>query len=148
MNILFVCTGNTCRSPIAEAIAKDHFKKINKTHRVLSVGLQNIKKEPASSNSIEALEEWGLDLTRHKSKLVTRDLVKGADLVLTMTIAQRDLLRIAYFDIENIDGKVQTLHFYATGEDQDIEDPYFKDLDRYKQVRDELKNLIEKSNWG
>ena len=148
MNILFVCTGNTCRSPMAEAIAKDYFKKINKINRVLSGGLQNIEKEPASSNSIEALDEWGLDLTRHKSKLVTRDLVEGADLVLTMTIAQRDLLRIAYFDIENIDGKVQTMYFYATGEDQDIEDPYFKDLDRYKQVRDELKNLIEKSNWG
>lgn len=132
---------------MAEAIAKNHFKKINKMHRVLSGGLQNIKNEPASPNSIEAMEEYGLSLKSHKSKLITRDLIEGVDLALTMTIAQRDLLKIAYFNVENIDSKVQTLHFYATGEDYDIEDPYFNDLDRYKQVRDKIKILIEKSNW-
>ena len=74
--------------------------------------------------------------------------METSDLILTMTIAQRDLLRIAYFDIEDIDDKVMTLSYYSIGEDKDIEDPYFQNLDVYKQVRDEIKNLIEKGKWG
>ena len=133
---------------MAEAIAKSHFKKINKIHRVLSRGLQDIENEPASTNSIEVLEEIGLDLNKHKSNLITRELMETSDLILTMTIAQRDLLKIAYFDIENIDNKVQTLSYYSTGSDEDIEDPYFQDIEVYKRVRDKIKNLIESANWG
>lgn len=148
MKILFVCTGNTCRSPMAEIIAKDYFKKINKINRVSSCGLQNISKEPANTKSIDAVNELGLDLKRHKSKLISKELIENSDLVLTMTIAQRDLIRIAYFDVDKIDDKVQTLSFYSTGEDKDIEDPYFSSLEVYKNVRDEIKYLIENADWG
>lgn len=148
MKILFICTGNTCRSPMAEVIAKDYFKKINKINRVISRGLQNVDNEPANSKSIEAVGELGLNLKRHKSNLVSRDVIEESDLILTMTIAQRDLIRIAYFDVADIDNKVQTLSFYSTGEDKDIEDPYFKDIEVYKKVRDEIKYLIENGNWG
>ena len=108
---------------MAEGIAKEHFKKINKIHRVLSRGLQNIENEPASSNAVEALEELEINISRHKSNLVTRELMETSDLILTMTIAQRDLLRITYFDIEDIDDKEITFNNYSIGEDKDIEDP-------------------------
>ena len=148
MNILFVCTGNTCRSPMAEVIARDYFARKDISNKVISAGIQNIGGEPASTNAIAAVAEYGLDLKEHKNRLVNRMLVETSDKILTMTIAQRDLLRIAYYDVENIDEKVQTLSYCATGEDKDLEDPFFAELDVYRKTRDEIKDLIEKCNWG
>lgn len=148
MKILFVCTGNTCRSPMAEGIARDMFSRNNiRNHFVRSAGIQNITGEPASENSIIVMKEIGLDISNHISTLVRRQLIEEADKILTMTIAQRDLLKIAYFDIDNIDEKVQTLSFLATGEDKDVIDPFFGDIEIYRNTRDEIKELIEKSNW-
>lgn len=148
MKILFVCTGNTCRSPMAEGIARDLFSKKNiRNHFVLSAGIQNITGEPASDNTIMVMQEIDLDISRHISTLVRRELMEEADKILTMTIAQRDLLKIAYFDIDNIDKKVQTISYFANGEDRDVIDPFFGDIEIYRKTRDEIKELIEKSNW-
>lgn len=148
MKILFVCTGNTCRSPMAEGIARDLFSKKNiRNHFVLSAGIQNITGEPASENAVLVMQEIDLDISRHNSTLVRRELMEEADKILTMTIAQRDLLKIAYFDIDNIDKKVQTLSYFANGEDKDVIDPFFGDIEIYRKTRDEIKELIEKSNW-
>lgn len=148
MKILFVCTGNTCRSPMAEEIARDMFSRKNiRNHFVRSAGIQNITGEPASDNAIMVMKEIDLDISRHFSSLVRRGLMEEADKVLTMTIAQRDLLKIAYFDIDNIDEKVQTLSYFAIGEDRDVIDPFFGDIDIYRKTRDEIKELIEKINW-
>ncbi|KAF0092259.1 MAG: protein-tyrosine phosphatase [Fusobacteria bacterium] len=148
MKILFVCTGNTCRSPMAEGIARDMFTKNNvRNHFVRSAGIQNITGEPASDNAIMVMQEIDLDISRHISTLVRRELMEEADKILTMTIAQRDLLKIAYFDIDNIDEKVQTLSYFANVEDRDVIDPFFGDIEIYRKTRDEIKELIEKSNW-
>lgn len=148
MKILFVCTGNTCRSPMAEEIARDMFSRKNiRNHFVRSAGIQNITGEPASDNAIMVMKEIELDISRHVSTLVRRGLIEEADKILTMTIAQRDLLKIAYFDIDNIDQKVQTLSYFAIGEDRDVLDPFFGDVEIYRKTRDEIKELIEKSNW-
>ena len=88
---------------MAEGIARDLFSKKNiRNHFVLSAGIQNITGEPASENAILVMEEIDLDISRHNSTLVRRELMEEADKILTMTIAQRDLLKIAYYDIDNI----------------------------------------------
>lgn len=147
MKILFVCHGNTCRSPMAELLAKEHFQKAGKGHQALSAGLQGEEGERASKGAISVMKELGLDLQRHRTRRASRDLVAGADLVLTMTLAQRDLLRIAYYDIPDGDQRIHTLSGYAGKGDQDIPDPFMGDLEAYRQVRDRLKELIETSEW-
>lgn len=133
---------------MAEGIARDMFSKKNiRNHFVRSAGIQNITGEPASDNAIMVMQEIDLDISRHISTLVKRELMEEADKILTMTIAQRDLLKIAYFDIDKIDEKVQTLSYFANVEDRDVIDPFFGDIEIYRKTRDEIKELIEKSNW-
>lgn len=133
---------------MAEEIARDMFSRKNiRNHFVRSAGIQNITGEPASDNAIMVMKEIELDISRHVSTLVRRALIEEADKILTMTIAQRDLLKIAYFDIDNIDEKVQTLSYFASGEDRDVIDPFFGEIEIYRKTRDEIKELIEKSNW-
>ena len=96
---------------MAEEIARDKFAREKIKNQVISAGLQNINGEPASNNGIIAMKEINLDISDHTSTLVNREIMEEANMVLTMTIAQRDLLRIAYYDIENIDEKVQTFRY-------------------------------------
>lgn len=90
INVLFVCGGNTCRSPMAEALlmARCPLERIN----AKSAGLSAVEGEPAALNARKAIEGLGASLTHHESKLLSGRLLEWADLVLVMT---RDhLLRI------------------------------------------------------
>lgn len=84
--LLFVCTGNTCRSPLAEAIARRSLDERGWTHvEVRSVGVGAMDGSPASSGALRAGERHGLDLTGHESARATTENLAWADLVLTMS---------------------------------------------------------------
>ena len=80
--ILFVCSGNTCRSPLAEGIAKKLFP--NGFADVSSAGSSALDGLPASSLSIEVAKKNAIDLSEHKARLLSRGLVNDADLIVTM----------------------------------------------------------------
>src|SRR5664279_2810787 len=92
MRILMVCSGNTCRSPLAAVMLKAKLSAIPELagFSVTSAGTSALAGAPASEGSYLIAIERGLDLSDHRSRLLTRDLVKSAELILTMTEPQAE----------------------------------------------------------
>jgi protein-tyrosine-phosphatase len=85
-NLLFVCTGNTCRSPMAGAVARHALAERGWNHvAVASAGLGAVYGAPASENAVRVLAERGLDLSGHSSQPLTPELIEWADLILAMS---------------------------------------------------------------
>jgi len=84
--VLFVCTGNTCRSPMAEVIARRRVAELGwEQVEVASAGVAAGDDSPASGGSVRAAARHGLDLSDHRSTFLTQALVDEADLILTMS---------------------------------------------------------------
>ncbi|QIW81729.1 low molecular weight protein arginine phosphatase [Bacillus tequilensis] len=138
MNIIFVCTGNTCRSPMAEAL----FKSIAETEglkvSVRSAGVFASPNGRATPQAVEALFEKHIALN-HASSPLTEEHMESADLVLTMTHQHKQLIASQFARYRD---KVFTLKEYVTGSHGDVIDPFGGSIDIYKQTRDELEELL------
>lgn len=110
MNVLFVCTGNTCRSPMAEALLK--YKSPN-TH-VQSAGIFAGENGRANHHTIEALRQKGITLD-HLSQPVTEKVLHWADLVITMTTQHKQSLILEYPYMQD---KYYTLKEYVIDDDK------------------------------
>lgn len=135
--ILFVCTGNTCRSAMAAAIMNDIAEKNDLNILIDSAGIFASIGQKASEEAIKAMEEMNIDLSSHRSKPLTDELINMADVILTMTNAHKQL--IAQMAPE----KVFTLSEYAGGE-TDIIDPFGGDIEEYRiTAREIYDNLVD-----
>lgn len=83
IEILILCTGNICRSPMAEALLRRRAEELAVPVSVSSAGLL-LEHEPAEFYAVEAMDRLGLDLSRHRSRIVDRELVSTADLLIGM----------------------------------------------------------------
>ncbi|WP_353854330.1 low molecular weight protein arginine phosphatase [Bacillus sp. Bos-x628] len=138
MNILFVCTGNTCRSPMAQALFTSIADEKRLQVKVKSAGIFASDAGKASPQAIEALFEKSIPLN-HSSSRLTEELISEADYVFTMTSQHKQLILEQYEDTE---GKVFTLKEFATGIDGDVSDPFGGSLSTYQETRDELEDLL------
>lgn len=141
--LLFVCTGNTCRSAMAQAITQDLLNKLGIGHRlrVLSAGTSAWPGSPASSQARNVMYAQGLSLEEHGATTISESLLQEADLILTMTRGHRDrLLQIA----PDQEAKIFTLKEYV-GDFGDIADPFGMDERVYSSCALEIKTAVQKA---
>ena len=141
MKILFVCTGNTCRSPMAEAIFNHLSLQSGKEHFSSSAGVSVFMPQPLSKKSSVALNKIGINDFHHISHSLDSLDIENCDLVLTMTSSHKFAVKNAFPKHKN---KVYTLKEKAYGLDSDIADPYGMEQDVYDSCAQEIKNAIER----
>ena len=141
MKLLFVCTGNTCRSPLAEAIARRIASERGLDIEVGSAGTSAWEGAPASDGSLLVGIERGLDVNGHRARQLTRELVAETDLIIAM--GPHHLERIEALGGE---GKAYLLSTYAShGESmRPVSDPMGGDLAVYRATTDELEREIRR----
>lgn len=145
LKILFVCTGNTCRSPMAEALFNNAVLHSRLPYRVVSSssGLHAVRGDRVSPEVLSLLSQEGLDLSEHSARQLNQTLVEDSDLILVMAGTHKHELCSIFPDAVN---KTYLLKEFA-GEDHapgDITDPLGQGLEKYQQVLEEIRQCIKK----
>lgn len=139
--ILFVCTGNLCRSPMAEGLLRERLAQegLDAQHRVESAGVWAVDDYPASANAIAVMAERGIDITDHIAHTITAHDMAEADLILVMTREHEQVLQNTWHQYS---WKVRRLS-ELVGKRRDVQDPYGGPITEYRVCADTLSEYID-----
>jgi L-threonylcarbamoyladenylate synthase len=142
--VLFICTGNTCRSPMAEGLFRKLLAQrlncgdeelMDRGWVVLSAGLATTPGMAASESAVDLLREEGIDLTAHQSQTATPELLGVADHIVTMTRSHRESIITRFPELEP---RVRVL----AADGRDVSDPFGGDRREYSRCRDEIREHL------
>lgn len=138
--IIFVCTGNTCRSPMAEGMAKKFVEDNKLNYKISSRGTKIDPKEVvANPKSVEVMKTRDIDISKHQSKMFTKEDITNADLILTMTDSHKKGLLELFPEAAPY---TFTITEYATGKEGNISDPWGKEIEEYIKTAEQLDILV------
>ena len=140
--VLFICTGNTCRSPIAEGLFNKQAKEKEIDWRAVSCGLSASIGQPASKNAVLVLKEYGIDLSGHRSSQVNEQMLQNVDMILCATRRHMDLLAASF----------PSMKYKMAVLGEEIPDPYGGEIEIYSKtaeiIQKAIDNLIRGINDG
>ena len=140
-NVLFVCTGNTCRSPMAEAWLKVLCARDGLDWVIRSAGLDAYAGDEASLHAQEVIQSAGGDLSHHASRRFTSYLAAEADLIVAMT--RSHLQRIRMLVPEAASKSCLLMHFSKLHPETDVPDPFGGSSDAYRHCFETMQEAIE-----
>jgi protein-tyrosine phosphatase len=149
MKIMFICTGNICRSAMSEAMLKKMVKEQNKNIEIYSCGTYADNGDVATNEAIQTMQRYNVDLTNHRATNITKSKIKEMDLILCATLNHKNMVIKMFPELAP---KTFTMKEYAgyPQNDLDISDPWGYGINVYeecaKEISDCLNVIIDKIN--
>jgi RpiB/LacA/LacB family sugar-phosphate isomerase len=141
-SVLFVCTGNICRSPMAEGLFR-HLTRGRVSFEAASAGVGAVDGQPPSAHAVRVLGEMGVDISRQRSRALTAEMVTRADYIFGMTHGHVETVLLLYpqatektFLLREFDDSLEAF-------EKDIPDPIGEGLETYRVCRDQIEQGIE-----
>lgn len=145
-NILIVCTGNTCRSPMAEGILKSLLaERGTENIHIGSAGIGAMNGMPATLFAIEAARNWGIDITGHRARQLTEKLIADADLILAMTPEHVEAILRRNSAAANKTFLIRGFPAPYSTSQEGVRDPIGGTLEEYNQTFLELDEILRRS---
>lgn len=144
MKIMFICTGNICRSAMAHWLFKKKLEERNiKNVEVYSAGIYAYPGDISTDEAIEVMEEYGVDLKKHRATKVQNSNIKDMDIILCMTLSHKRDLIYMYPELKE---KIYTLKEYVKDEKNGVEirDPWGYDIVTYRFCASEIDACLDK----